>query len=76
MNHVAFKPMGGNLVGTLPQPSISMLEAQIFGRRLSTVLEPSEERDDIMASQVYDKHMPVPALTVSIAGVMGFAARR
>lgn len=29
--HVNFKPMGGDLVGGLPNPAASMLQAQIFG---------------------------------------------
>lgn len=31
MMHVNFKPMGGDLVGGLPNPAASMLQAQIFG---------------------------------------------
>ena len=29
--HITYRPLGGNLVGALPQPSVSKIEVQVFG---------------------------------------------
>lgn len=86
--HVLFRPMGGNTVGMLPQPAISQMEAQIFGRRSMSGLDAAFTGDDILQSIMFSRHLqsPRPVILESdvlgklpIAnlnpGVFGFAAR-